>query len=162
MGATTRLAPADDLAIRDLVHRYADAGTHRDLDRWLSCFADDAVWDLGRAKAEGRDAIAALFTKAMANMAAMVQVVHNGASVAAGDGDRGTGRWYIEERYRLADGAPGVLSAHYDDEYVCGVDGEWRFARRTLTIQYAGPPDLSAPFLNSVDGLRVAGETPSV
>jgi len=157
----TRLDPADDLAIREVVHRYADAVVHRNAEQWGSCFADDATWDLGRAKANSRAEAVDLFVRAMGNMQAVVQVVHNGAARGTDDPDRATGRWYIEERYRLADGTPGILAAHYDDEYARGVDGEWRFASRVLTIQYAGPPDLSAPFLNSPDGLRAAGESPS-
>lgn len=158
----SRLTPADDLAIRDLVHEYADATTHRDPDRWGACFAEDAVWDLGRAKAEGREAIVRLYTRAMGNQLAVTQTVHNGANRAGTDANHAAGRWYIEEKYRLADGTPGVLGAHYDDEYVRDAGGDWRFARRTLTIQYAGPPDLSAEFLNTRDGLRAAGESPGV
>jgi hypothetical protein len=155
------LQPADDLAIREVVHRYADAVVHRDAEQWGSCFADDARWDLGRATATSRAEAVELFVRAMGNMQAFVQVVHNGAAQATDDPDRATGRWYIGEHYRLADGTPGVLAAHYDDEYVRGADGAWRFASRVLTIHYAGPPDLGAAFLNTPDGLRAAGRAPS-
>ncbi len=46
----------------------------------------------------------------------------------------------------------GILRAHYDDTYVSTDDG-WLFASRELVIHYSGPPDLSAPFLNTHERL---------
>ena len=89
-------------------------------------------------------------------MAAVVQMVHNGV-VDAGDGpDDATGRWYIDERFRRADGTNSILLAHYEDAYV-RVDGEWRFARRFLQPHYQGPPDLTAAFTNTRDALVARG-----
>lgn len=140
------LDPADELAIHRLVHDYADAVVRRDADQWLGCWAEDASWDLGRGRdVSGRDAIGELWLSAMAGFDAVVQMAHNGAVDAGGSPDEATGRWYIDERYRRADGTNGILLAHYDDQYV-RVDGSWRFRRRALVVHYGGPPDLSAPF----------------
>lgn len=151
---------ADYVAIQRLVHRYADAVVHRDGEQWSSCWADDAVWDLGRGRlVEGRAAIVELWYGAMKGMEAVVQNVLNGDVQTpddAPDADRATGRWYINERYRRTDGTAGVLLAHYDDTYV-RVDGEWRFASRYLEVHYGGPPDLSAEFANTADALRARG-----
>jgi ketosteroid isomerase-like protein len=156
--AVTALDPADDLAIRRLVHRYADAVVRRDAAAWASCWAERSSWDLGRGRnPDGKEQIVALWRQAMGGMAAVVQMVHNGAADATDEPDRATGRWYIDERYRRADGTDGILLAHYDDEYVREADGEWRFARRALVAHYSGPPDLSADFHNTRATLEATG-----
>lgn len=158
--AATAVAAAstdDYVAVQRLVHRYADAVIHRDGARWGSCWADDAVWDLGRGRlVEGREAILQLWYGAMTGMAAVFQVVQNGDVWTTDDPDRAVGRWYITERFHRADGNAGTLLAHYDDEYV-RVDGEWRFARRFLQPHYMGAPDLSGTFLNTRDALHERG-----
>ncbi|WP_162941763.1 nuclear transport factor 2 family protein [Desertimonas flava] len=150
--------PADDfVAISRLVHRYADAVVHRDADRWGSCWATDATWELGPGRqVEGRAAIVGLWTSAMAGMAAVVQMVHNGDVEVGDDDGTATGRWYIDERFRRATGANEILLAHYEDGYVRTADG-WRFSRRRLQVHYIGPPDLSAEFSNTADGLAARG-----
>ena len=57
--------------------------------------------------------------------------------------DEATGRWYIDERYRRADGTNGILLAHYDDQYV-RVDGAGASAAAPWWCTTGGPPDLSA------------------
>jgi hypothetical protein len=156
------LDPADELAIRRLVHRYADAVVRRDAAAWASCWADQSSWDLGRGRSvEGKEQITSLWRQAMGGMAAVVQMVHNGAADAADEPGRATGRWYIDERFRRADGSNGILLAHYDDEYV-REGGEWRFASRALVPHYSGPTDLSADFLNTREALEAAGHAVEV
>lgn len=133
-------------AIEELVHRYADAVVHFDGEQWGSCWAPEANWVLGPGReVNGREAILALWHKAMGTFAAVVQNVVNGDVTL--DGDAGTGRWYIMEHFRRASGEPGILLAYYADTYT-RIDGTWYFASRQLHPQYQGPPDLSAPFLN--------------
>jgi hypothetical protein len=147
----------DYVDIQRLIHRYADAVVHRDGAQWASCWAQDATWDLGRGRlVEGRDDIVALWYSAMAGFAAVVQLVHNGEVWAGDDADHATGRWYIDERFRRADGTNGVLLAHYDDAYV-RLDGTWRFSRRFLQPHHMGPPELSADFLNTRESLAARG-----
>jgi ketosteroid isomerase-like protein len=154
----TALDPTDDLAIRRLVHRYADAVIHRDAAAWASCWAEQSSWDLGRGRnVESKEEIIALWRQAMGGMASVVQMAHNSAADATEDPDRATGRCYIDERYRRADGTNGILLAHYDDEYVREADGEWRFARRALVAHYSGAPDLSSEFNNTRAALEAAG-----
>jgi hypothetical protein len=153
----------DYVAISRLIHRYADAVVHRRGDLWGSCWAHDAVWDLGRGRlVEGREAITALWYSAMEGMASVVQTVQNGeAWVAAEDTDPehptvAMGRWYISERFRRADGTRGILLAHYDDRYVKR-EGAWLLAGRVLQPHYMGAPDLSGDFLNSRESLSGRG-----
>ena len=159
----TPLGTDDYVSISRLIHRYADAVVHRRGDMWSSCWAEDAVWDLGRGRfVEGREAITELWYSAMKGMAAVVQTVQNGE--AWFDPDEGVvsspnkavGRWYISERFRRADGAKGILLAHYDDHYVRR-DGIWQLAGRVLQPHYMGAPDLSSDFLNDREALVAKG-----
>lgn len=140
----------DYVAVQRLIHRYADAVVHRDGAQWASCWADDATWDLGRGRlVEGREAIVALWYAAMEGMAAVVQMVHNGEVWRGDDDDHATGRWYIDERFRRADGTNSILLAHYDDGYVRSADNGWLFSRRFLQPHYMGTPELTAEFTNT-------------
>ena len=150
----------DFVSIQRLVHRYSEAVVLRDAAQWGSGWAEDATWNLGGGRlVSGRTAIVDLWTSAMAGMAAVVQMTHNGDVVYdPTNKDRAMGRWFIDERYRRADGPVGMLLAHYDDEYVRGDDGAWRFSSRFLQVHYHGLPDLSGEFQNTADKLA-AGST---
>lgn len=140
-----RLGMSND-AIAELVHRYADAVVHHNESQWASTWADNATWDLGSGRViEGREAIVKLWNRAMDGFSAVVQNVMNGTAEI--DDAAGTGRWYVIEHFQQVDGTGGMLLAHYDDTYVRTGEG-WQFASRKLVAHYAGPPDLSAPFLN--------------
>jgi hypothetical protein len=138
-------------AIRELVHRSADAVCRRDAEAWGATWAPDGIWDLGGGAVEGRDAVVASWVEAMRGFDAVVQTVLNG--FATFTGDHGTGRWYLQEHLQYAGGEPGMLLASYDDEYARDADG-WHFRIRRLTPYYLGPPDLTGRFMNAIDGSR--------
>lgn len=138
-------------AIEELVHRYSDAVVHRDRDQWAGTWAPDAVWDMGRdRRVEGRTAIAELWTAAMATFAAVVQTCLNGTVDLDEEAGTGTGRWYILEAMRRADGSNDQMIGHYDDTYV-RLDGQWHFASRELTVLYRGGIDPDGMFTNAVE-----------
>jgi ketosteroid isomerase-like protein len=135
--------------IDDLLHAYADAVVRRDADQWISTWASDAVWELGKGRqVEGAEAILALWNSAMDGFSAVIQNVVNHTADLDEAAGRGSGRCYIIEHWCRADSSRGLLLAYYDDLYVHR-DGGWQFASRELVVQYGGPPDLSAPFLNA-------------
>ncbi|MEO1057713.1 MAG: nuclear transport factor 2 family protein [Actinomycetota bacterium] len=134
--------------IDDLVHRYADAVVHRDEAVWADTWAADGSWDLAGTEVTGRAAIVDMWNAAMNGFAAVVQNVTNGTYELDDRAGTGTGRWFVIEHWARTDGGRGMLLAHYDDRYV-RVDDQWCFAARRLVMHYAGPPDLSAPFLNA-------------
>jgi uncharacterized protein (TIGR02246 family) len=136
-------------AIRDLVHTYADAVVRRDADQWAATWSTDAVWELGKGRhVEGREEILALWNTAMDGFKAVVQNVVNSIATIDEAAGTGSGRCYILEHWNRVDDSRGILLAYYDDTYT-RVDEAWLFASRELVVQYSGPPDLSAPFLNA-------------
>src|SRR3954453_1305454 len=99
----------DDIA--ELVHRYADAVTTRDVYRWTECWADDATWTLrpGRPVFARAD-IVALVLSAPSTPGGVVQNVLNGEVRV--DGDQASGRWHIQEHLRPVTGEPVLSLAH--------------------------------------------------
>ena len=155
--ASVPVSVDDYVSIQRLINRYADAVIHRSGEQWGSCWADDAVWDLGRGRlVEGKDAILKMWYGAMTGFAAVVQTVHNGDAWQGVTANDATGRWAISERFRRADGQSGILLAHYDDAYR-KVNGQWLFSRRFLQVHYGGPADLSADFTNHREALVERG-----
>lgn len=157
------VAVVDRVGIERLMNRYADAVVHRNGVQWASCWADDAVWDLGGGReVEGKEAIVKLWYAAMGGMSAVVQTVHNGDAWYVGDGqDRAVGRWAISERFLTANGVRALLLAEYQDEFVKSGEG-WLFSRRLLRPHYQGPADLSGDFRNTRESLESSGESPDV
>jgi hypothetical protein len=150
--------PTPREAIAALVHRYADAVVYRNGEQWGDCWAVDAQWILSVDRnVNGREAIVALWHRAMDGFAAVVQNVVN-SEVEVTDASTATGRCYIMEHFQRANGAVGILLAHYDDTYVC-VENEWKFASRRLFPQYQGPPDLSGAFLNATTSVPTSVPT---
>ena len=129
----------DELAIRALVARYADAVCRRDPDAWAATWAEECCWDLGGGRvANGRAEVAELWRTAIAKYTWVGQVVTTG--LVDLDGDSGRGSWYLIEFNTRADGDGRLHLGHYDDAYVRTAEG-WRFAARTMHMMYRGALD---------------------
>jgi uncharacterized protein (TIGR02246 family) len=131
---------SDDLAVRALIERYADAVNRRDAGDFRALWTEDGVWDVFGQEIAGRDAVLSVWQAAMKGFSFVFHVVHS--AVIEVDGDAARARWTISEQLVDAKGQPGILLALYHDEYR-REDGEWRIARRRLDPLYQGPPDLS-------------------
>lgn len=130
----------DERAIRRLVARYSDAVASRDEATWSATWTDDAVWDMGLAKAEGRAEVVRTWKRLMGGFRLVSQLPQYGSVEV--DGDRASGRWQIVELGWPASGPGSLLLGRYDDVYRRTAEG-WRFQRRVLRVLYLGPPDLS-------------------
>ena len=137
------MAEHDRRAIDDLTHGYADAVCRNDHAAWLDTWADEGSWDIGRGPVVGRAALAEAFAAAMALFDSVVQTA--GSGVAQIDGDRASGRRYMQELARTGSGRTILYHGYYDDAYTRTDDG-WRFAERRLIWLYQGPVDGSGTF----------------
>ena len=122
----------DRLAIRERIEAYNDAVFRRDADDWAECWAEDAAWQVGDHRAEGRAAIRALWLKLMAGYeAAGMYVAHGSVAV---EGSTAQSRSYMLELLKQADGVERLVSGRYDDSLRRDADGAWRFTGRAYTV----------------------------
>ena len=123
--------------ITELVARYADGVNRNDMEAWATIWSEDAVYSLsGGLKKNSREEIVALFTKSMASVESMVQLVHNGTIEL--DGDSATGRWYISEQQGLGEHGNFYVIGVYQDRYLKTAEG-WKIAERHLDLLYREP-----------------------
>ena len=135
---------ADELAIRNLVARYAEAVSSRNREQWAATWTDDAQWNVMGMSSKGRDDTVALWEKLIGGLVFVVQLAGSGqVEFPDGEADRATGRWQVTEHGKFASGDAIFTVGLYKDECV-RVDGEWRFKTRSFHPLYIGPPDLSA------------------
>lgn len=124
----------DEQEIRNLVASYADAVCRRDQNDWSATWAEDGLWQLpGAPETKGRDNIVLLWLGAMAGFPFVAQLIQNGTVEVAGD--TGTGRWYITEILKFADGKGMFNIGVYQDRYKRTSDG-WKFAERHYAVLY--------------------------
>jgi uncharacterized protein (TIGR02246 family) len=122
---------ADELEIRDLVHRYADASSRRDPAGVATTFTSDGEWQAAAfGHHRGRDALVSFFTTMLQDWKAFVQGLLSGQVVLdATDPDRAKGRWFVHEIGQRSEGANFSVAGVYHDEYVRDA-GAWRIIRR--------------------------------
>jgi ketosteroid isomerase-like protein len=131
----------DRIAISELIDSYGDAVSRNSAQDWGANWAPDAVWNLNLPnlpKVEGREAIVALWTQAMAAYEWVIMTSKAGEIIV--NGDRGSGRFYTWELTRLKGGEEQRISGRYEDSYI-KKDGRWYFQTRTykmLHIQSLG------------------------
>ena len=147
----------DELAIRDLVARYADAVARRDAEAWAATWAEDGEWHIFGQPTRGRDAVVALWKTLMGTLPFVLQVPSSGIIRVAGA--RGTGRWHVTEYGKRNDGAGTLTLGTYQDEY-CRRGDDWRFRLRRFDALYMGPPDLSARALPLPVDIRAGAPGP--
>ena len=122
----------DELEIRRLVAVYCDGIVRHDARTWASVWADeDALWDVAGHMFRGKDLIVEHWKEAMASYRYAFQTAPTG--LVDLDGDKATGRWFVQERNVRRDGSVAELWGYYDDRYVRTVDG-WRIQARVLSV----------------------------
>jgi ketosteroid isomerase-like protein len=127
----TRDHVADEIEIRAVVHRYADASSRRDPVGVAGVFTADCEWHSPAIGTHtGRDALASFFGTMLEDWNAFIQGLLSGVVILDGaDPDRATGRWFVEETGQQSGGATLIVSGVYHDEYVREA-GTWRIHRR--------------------------------
>ena len=134
---------SDHQEIKNLVHNYCDRVCHNDQESWLDLWAEDGIWNIGRGPVRGRNEIRSAMASSMNLFESVIQLALNGTATT--NEVEGEGRWYFSEFARTKSGKNLHYIAYYDDTY-SRVDGNWKFASRSMTWLYQGPPDLSGVF----------------
>lgn len=141
----------DEIAIRTLVHRYADAASRRDPFSVASTFTIDGDWhapELGRFT--GREAMVTFFTAMLDGWNVFLQGMLSGVVIVDSvDSDRAVGRWFVQETGQRTDGTNMIISGVYHDTYVREA-GAWLIAHRRYDA-----------LLRNVDGVATALPFPS-
>ena len=122
---------ADELEIRNVVHRYADAASRRDAAAVASTFTADGQWQSPAfGTHRGHDALVPFFTAMLQDWNAFIQGLQSGLVVFdTTDSDRAGGRWFVQETGQRSDGANLSIAGVYHDEYLRDA-GEWRIGHR--------------------------------
>lgn len=140
---------AEELALRNLVARYADAVTRMDSNAVADLFTADGEWIVsGHGEPRGHDEIVAFLDGLLANWDGIVHALLSGViHLDPASHDRASGRWYISEFGRLQGGDEVFFAGVYHDTYVKD-DGIWRFARREYhsLFRRAGGTVATSPF----------------
>ena len=122
----------DRYDIAQVIIRYAASVDQRDLDRYGSCFTEDAtITGFSSGDVHGRDKWVGFVGTALDNYAGTHHQVTNQEVTV--DGDTGHLRSYVQATHVLASDPAMllVLWAIYDDEMVRTPDG-WKIKRHTL------------------------------
>lgn len=130
------VAPATDIALRQLISKYCDAVVRRDADAFGQLWTTDAVWNLGR-NYEGREAISDAFAKLTKAFVWLVQTAPNAVFEVDEATGTGAGRVTIVEQFNTKKGGDGTLVGVYHDQYV-RQQGVWRFAERRIEVIHQG------------------------
>ncbi|MDQ1696202.1 MAG: hypothetical protein QOJ03_1555 [Frankiaceae bacterium] len=120
--------------VRDLIAHYNLAGDRGWIDDMIALFAEDAVLAVDDVAHEGREAIRSVFTEATGPHPELIRHFTATLKIDVVSPDQATARCYFQ-----------VLTAQgldhwgrYTDRFV-RVDGEWRFAQRSVRIDGATP-----------------------
>jgi hypothetical protein len=126
-----------EMEIRDLVARFADAVNRKATGDMYDLFTHDAVLEVpGFGSPAGIPAIVAFLDGLLVLWTGLVQAVHSGTITLHGSGAHPTaeGRWFLSE-LGVREGIDTYVSGAYTDKYV-HAGGKFRFARRRFDLLY--------------------------
>jgi ketosteroid isomerase-like protein len=125
---------------------YPHALDSRDWDAYVAHFAQDGELTLGPQTARGHAEIKALLEGLPPER---INHVISNLSYEI-DGDTATGGSYWQD-IGLVNGAPGVaVAGHYEDT-LRKIDGEWKFAKRAIVIDFPAPASEAADAVDTAD-----------
>jgi uncharacterized protein (TIGR02246 family) len=135
-----------DSGVRQLYARYIDAVWRKDADAFGQCFAANGEWKIAGMHLRGRAEISAAIARLLGGYERVLMTVS--APVLEVGAGTATGRVHCLEYAKFLDGSSVATIGIYYERYV-EEEGRWRFQWRQWALQYRGPVDLSAQFVNS-------------
>ena len=133
----------DELSLRNLMARYADAVNRHDANAWVATWAEDGVWNLLGTPVSGRDNILALWQQMMGSFEFALMLPSS--CLFSVTGNTASGHWYLHEYTRDLQGTATTVLSRYLDTYV-KQNGQWLFQSRQYSFIYNGPADLSGTY----------------
>ena len=133
----------DELALRNLMSRYADAVNRMDAAAWAATWAENGVWNLLGSPVTGRDNIMSLWQQMMGGFEFAVMMpsscLFDISEYSA------SGHWYLQEHTRDNEGTASTILSRYIDTYT-KEDGHWLYQSRDYSFIYHGAADLSGTY----------------
>lgn len=123
---------SDDYHITKLYSAYADGVNRVDVDRWISCWASDAIWQFKGRTVAGIADIRSTWLAAMSAYTKVdffSQVGH--LEIAS---DKAEAIIYTLEFIEQISGETRTQIGQYDDTLICR-DNVWQFSRRIFHIR---------------------------
>lgn len=129
------------LALEDLNAAFTHYLDHGEIDALVELFTDDALYTHGARRSQGKREIEAVFRKRGAGAVRTSRHIYSGLRFTIDAADRAAGHSVCLTFAQ--DGAPPLpatpfLVADFDDIYVRGDDGRWRFGERHITRIFVG------------------------
>ena len=136
----------DELAIRDLAARYADAVNRRDAQGMAAGFAPDGIIEKPGFgdPVQGIDRILKRYKRLQRERDFLAQMIHSG--VVEIEEHSATARWWFSEIKNVHDTDQWLYMIGVYQDQLIRLDAGWRFARRSQTTVFE--KDLSS------EGLR--------
>ncbi len=131
--AVVPMAPATEVALRQLIARACDAASQGDRLSWESTWTDDGRWDVDGNVVAGRARIGAAWAADIAAYEWIVQTAAMPVLEVDEDAGEATGRVVIKAHYAAKRGSRGAYLATSHDRFVRTAAG-WRFSQRTLDV----------------------------
>lgn len=144
--------------LSELVTRYAIACDEHDIAKLASLFTVDAVFDSpnGLMQATGRQAIVDMFCQVLATRGPGYHWTHDHLLRFDGDDEDTISGLLLSHAETSREGSHGISAMKYDDVYR-REEGQWRFARRSISFLYYVPVAEYDGVLNRRDRV-VAGD----
>ena len=135
----------DELAIRQLVSRYADGVNRYDAQTWKSTWAEQGQWQLREGQClRGPDEIVKFWCSVMDSLEFAIMIPSSGQIKI--DGKTATGRWYMQETVVEREGRGAEIVGVYNDHYI-KINGSWLFQSRQYHMLYDSPTHPQAKHL---------------
>jgi hypothetical protein len=122
--------------LRRLKYRYLRSLDLKEWDEFADTLTEDVHTDYGaNLTFEGREAVLDFMRTSLGPAIITVHQVHHPELTV--DGDRATGRWYLEDKVIITEHRMLLTgAAFYDDGYRRGADGTWRISRTGYVRTY--------------------------
>jgi len=133
----------DEIALRNLMAKYVDAVNRIDPENWISCWAEDASWNLMGNPISGKDTILGLWQQMMSGFEFALMVPSS--CLFNINNDEASGHWYLQEFTRDKQGKSMSIVSRYTDTYK-KIEGQWLYQSRVYEIIYLGDEDLKGQY----------------